>query len=58
MKNPPLGLAQTRYLLIQCYLSFHVVPVMVIFGTVDGVLVPLMVRVVPVMVFVAKKWYR
>ena len=50
MTSPPPALVPIHSLLIRWHLSFHLVPVIVNSGTVDGVLVPLMARVVPVMV--------
>ena len=58
MTQLPQGTIQTHSLLIQWHLDYYVVPLMVKYGTVDGDLVPLMVKVVPLMVNPAKMWYR
>ena len=58
MMNFPQDKDKSHHLQILCILCFNVVPLMVIFGTVDGDLVPLMVKMVPLMVFEIKKWYR
>ena len=52
MRTLPVSVVSPPRLIV-CHHSFWVVPLMVIFGTTDGFLVPLMVHVVPLMV----KWY-